>query len=884
VLGAIRWCLWAMAAVVLSLRYRVKVTGLEKVRGLTKTIILPNHPAYVDPLLVYRTVWPVLRPRPMLFEGLFKNPVLFWVPRVLDAVAIPDLSEHSVAARQQAERAIQSVIEGLQAGNNHILWPAGHVWHEGREKLGAARSLAEVLAAVPEANVVVVRTRGLWGSSFSYARTGKAPKLVGALLKGAGILLANLLVLAPRRQVEIAVEKLERGALPANTREQLNPFFEAWYNAPGGAESPTFVPYHFALGRREYAFPRMEGGAEIDLSTIKPDVRRQVAQFIAERLKRDPMPSDEQPDTNLEVLGLDSLDRMELSLDVERRFGFTGSVVPVTIGDLWVLAGGQLKAAPPAPPPAQWFERHGGETPKVLAETIGEAFVRRVMAGPTQVAVADSISGVLTYRRVLVGALLLSRELEGIAAPNVGLMLPAGVAMDTLLMACYLAGKLPVVMNWTTGPANLAHAAKLTGLTHVVTSKRFVDRANVTVEGAQYVFLEDVRTRMGRMRKLRALLSVTLWPGRLLRRVAGVDPDRPAVVLFTSGSEKAPKAVPQTHRNILSNIASILGSFEIHADDILVGFLPAFHSFGLTATAILPLLTGIRAVYHPDPTDAAAIARKIAGYKATLICGTPTFLSYILQRATPEDLQSIRLAVAGAEKCPEALFERAAQMMPRLQLLEAYGITECSPAVTGNRPGRSKRGSLGLPLPGITVRVVDIDSQEPVATGQMGMLWVAGPNVFPGYMGEAPHPFVERDGQRWYVTGDLGKIDEDGYVWFLGRLKRFLKAGGEMISLPAIEEPLACRYPPTENGPQVAVEGVEKEDGRRIVLFTTVEMSLRQGNEILQGSGLRGIFRLDEVRRVEKIPTLGTGKTDYRVLRSWIVATQAAVGGATKPA
>jgi long-chain-fatty-acid--[acyl-carrier-protein] ligase len=538
--GAIRWVLWALAAVVLSLRYRVKVTGLEKLRGLKKTIILPNHPAYVDPILVFRTVWPALRPRPMLFEGMFKNPLLFWVPRVLDAVAIPDLSEHSVAAREQAQLAIQGVIEGLRQGSNHILWPAGHVWHEGREKLGAARSLAEVLAAVPEANVVVVRTRGLWGSSFSFAQTGSAPKLPRALLRGAGILLANLLVLAPRRRVEITVEKLERAALPGNTREQLNAYFEAWYNAPG-PETPKFVPYHFALGRREFVFPRLAAQAEVDWRVIKPEVRKQVAQFIAERLKRDPLPSDERPETNLEVLGLDSLDRMELSLDVERRFGFTGAVVPVTIGDLWALAGGQTKAAPPAPPPAQWFERHGGETPRALAETIGEAFVRRVMAGPKQVAVADSISGVLTYRRVLVGAVLLARELEGIAAPNIGLMLPAGVAMDTLLMACYLAGKLPVLLNWTTGPANLSHAAKLTGLTHVVTSQRFIDRANVTVEGTQYVFLEDVRTRMGRMRKLRALLSVTLWPGRLLGRFAGQDPTRPAVVLFTSGSERRPK-------------------------------------------------------------------------------------------------------------------------------------------------------------------------------------------------------------------------------------------------------------------------------------------------------------------------------------------------------
>jgi acyl-CoA synthetase (AMP-forming)/AMP-acid ligase II/1-acyl-sn-glycerol-3-phosphate acyltransferase/acyl carrier protein len=876
-LTLIRWILWALAAVVLSLRYRVQVTGLEKLRGLKKTIILPNHPAYVDPILVFRTLWPMLRPRPMAFEGMFKNPLLFWVPRVFDAVAIPDLSEHSVAARQQAESAIQEVIQGLKAGSNHILWPAGHVWHDGREVLGAARSLAEVLAAVPEANVVVVRTRGLWGSMFSVARTGSKPKLPRTLLKGAGILLVNLLVLAPRRRVEITVEQLDRATLPGSTREELNPVFEAWYNAPG-PETPTFVPYHFVLGRREFVFPKAEGQAEVDWRAIKPEVRRQVAQFIAERLKRDPLPSDEQPDTNLEELGLDSLDRMELSLEVERRFGFTGALVPVTIGDLWVLAGGQVKAAPPAPPPERWFAPRRGDVPEVMAETIGEAFLRRATAAPRQVAIADSISGVLTYRRVLVGALLLSRELERIPSPNIGLMLPAGVAMDTLLMAAYLAGKLPVLLNWTTGPANLRHAAGLTGLTHVVTSQRFIDRANVTVEGTQYIFLEDVRARMGRLRQLWALLSVWLWPGRLLARVADQKPDRPAVVLFTSGSEKAPKAVPQTHANILSNIRAILQCFELRSDDIIVGFLPAFHSFGLTATVLLPLVTGIRVVYHPDPTDAAAIVRKISAYQATLVCGTPTFLSYILQRATPRDLQSIRVAVAGAEKCPEALFERAGELMPHAPLLEAYGITECAPAVTGNRPGRCKRGSLGQPLPGVKVQVVDVESRRPLGVGQMGMLWVAGPNVFPGYMGEAPNPFVEHDGERWYVTGDLGKVDEAGFVWFLGRLKRFLKAGGEMISLPAIEEPFTRRYPPTDEGPRVAVEGIELDAGRQIVLFTTEPLTLRQANEILQEAGLRGIFRLDEARRVERIPTLGTGKTDYKVLRSWIGAAGGANG------
>jgi long-chain-fatty-acid--[acyl-carrier-protein] ligase len=262
--------------------------------------------------------------------------------------------------------------------------------------------------------------------------------------------------------------------------------------------------------------------------------------------------------------------------------------------------------------------------------------------------------------------------------------------------------------------------------------------------------------------------------------------------------------------------------------------------------------------------------------------GTPTFVSYILERAEPGELTSLRLAIVGAEKCPEALFARFAEAAPGSQLLEGYGITECSPVVSVNPPGANRPGTVGRPLPGVEVCVVDLDSDQSLPPGRRGMLLVAGPTVFPGYLGhEAPSPFRERDGKRWYVTGDLVEVDADGYIRFSGRLKRFIKAGGEMISLPALEEPLARRYPPTKDGPRVAVEGVEREGGgRRVVLFTTEEVSLRQANELLEQEGFHGVMRLDEVRRVDQLPVLGTGKTDYKVLRAQVLAEGGAAQGA----
>jgi len=304
---------------------------------------------------------------------------------------------------------------------------------------------------------------------------------------------------------------------------------------------------------------------------------------------------------------------------------------------------------------------------------------------------------------------------------------------------------------------------------------------------------------------------------------------------------------------------------------VLLCFLPAFHSFGMTVTTLLPLLTAVRVVHHPDPTDAVNLVHKITAYGVTVLVGTPTFVHYILERSARGNLDGLRLIVVGAEKCPPALVERCRELAPNAKVVEGYGITECSPVVSVDLPSAPKPGSIGKPLPGVAVRVVDLDTGKPLPVQQMGMLQVSGPTVFPGYLGpDAPSPFVEDEGKRWYVTGDLGEFDPDGYLWFRGRLKRFLKAGGEMISLPALEEPFTRLYPPTKEGPRVAVEGVERDEGRRIVLFTTESFDLREANALLLKEGFHGVMRLDEVRRIDAVPVLGTGKTDYKQLRALI--------------
>ena len=874
-LSLIRWCLWLPLRILLSLRYWITIRGKAEVfQRPGPYLILPNHPGYIDPPNLLVRLWPAFRMRPMLLETNFQNPLLAPFMWLIRGIRVPDTDRASAEARTRAEGAVQAAINALKAGENVIVWPSGRLQRDGVERLGGARTVADVLAAVPQVTVVLVRTRGVWGSQFSWA-WGVKPKLLGGLFRGVALLLANLLFFAPRRRMSIALQPFGAGERPEPTREKINAWLEAWFNADAAPETPTFVPYHFLFGKRKAEFPPPMAAASLDLSKVKPVTKRAVAEILQEKLKRPLTENENAPDVSFMDLGLDSLDAMEVTLHVEQRFGFTGDTVPATVGQLWALADGLLDTAPPKPPPAVWFVPSPDASPlDIPGATIPVAIVTQAFRHRRDVIIADDLAGAVTYEKLLVGAGAMCRRFRKIASPNMGLMLPAAAGCDIALIGLLLANKLPVILNWTTGPGSLAHAAKVMGLTHVVTSKAFIDRTQVEVPGTQYLFLEDVRADIGKFELLRRLLAVRWFPGWMQKRMLSrlpMDAHAPAVVLFTSGSEKAPKAVPLTHDNILSNERAVIAEFQLTRRDSIIGFLPMFHSFGLVVTTVLPLAAGIRVVHHPDPTDAGALARKAAGYKPTLIAGTPSFLGYILDKAKPGDLDSIRIVVFGAEKCPQAIFDKAKRLVPKADVVEGYGITESSAIVSVHRPGAFKAGTLGLPLPGVEVCVTDLETNEVLPTGQMGMLHVAGPNIFPGYLAyDGPSPFREIDGKKWYVTGDLGELDPDGAVLFRGRLKRFLKAGGEMISLPALEEPFTRLYPPTDQGPRVAVEGIETHDGRRIVLFTTEEIPLRDANALLQKEGFRGVLRLDDVKKLDKIPILGTGKTDYKVLRALI--------------
>ncbi|MFI4876705.1 MAG: AMP-binding protein, partial [Blastopirellula sp. JB062] len=593
--GLLQKIMWALLRFCLRFRYRTEVRGLDRLRDLKgPVLVLPNHPAYVDPPLVLSHLRFGRSLRPLVFADTYRSLIFYPFCQAIDAFEVPNLKSHSRDAHRQTTAMIDRVVAGVEAGNDFLIYPSGRLKRQSAELIGGARITHELLTRCPQLQVILVRTEGMWGSRFGCAQTGDVPDLAGAAWVALGSLLSSLLFFVPKRKVTITAAAIDRDQLPLESKESLNRFLESWYDAEG-EEPPTFVPYHPWLGRREFDFDAVQRQAAVDASSVKAETKRSVAEMLADHLGRDLEESENEPTTTLDALGLDSLERMDIALEMEREFGFRSNHVPTSIGEMWLLAEGRLAADEneEATIPKIWHAaaKDDAKTPQALADTLAEAFVLRALERPGAVAAADQLSGVLTYRKLLTGVSLLAKRFAQLEGEAVGILLPASVAADTAFLALQMAGKLPVMLNWTTGDAGLRHAIEKMEVKNVVTSARFLDRLGIHIPGAEIVNLETLRGEIGKWEQFATYAATYVAPRSFVRSLPKPDRDAPAAVLFTSGSETLPKAVPLSHRNLIDDINAGVDSMQFRQSDVLFGFLPPFHSFGLTAAFLMPLLT-----------------------------------------------------------------------------------------------------------------------------------------------------------------------------------------------------------------------------------------------------------------------------------------------------
>ena len=513
--------------------------------------------------------------------------------------------------------------------------------------------------------------------------------------------------------------------------------------------------------------------------------------------------------------------------------------------------------------------------------TLPESFIYSARRHPWRFAMADGQRPKLSWFSALTGALVLARRLEKQwhGQEMVGILLPPSVPGALVNYAAMLMGKVPVNLNYTVSNDTLASSAQQCSLKTVITARVFLEKVKIQPP-AETIFIEDVAKDAGFGERLAAALAAGLLPARAVARFAGchrpASLDDMATIIFSSGSTGDPKGVMLTHYNIASNVEQLHQVFMLRADDRIMGILPFFHSFGFTGTLCLPAATGMGVVFHPHPLDSRAIGTLVRKYGVTMLLATPTFLNAYTRRCTPEDFGSLRFVMAGAEKLPDRISE-AFEDHFGIRPYEGYGCTECSPAVTVNtidfraasfRQVGAKRGTIGHPLPGITVKIVDPDTLQPVGVDQPGLLLVRGPNIMRGYLNK-PEKTAEVLDDGWYNTGDVARMDEDGFIRITDRLSRFSKIGGEMVPHVKVEDILQELAGVSEQTFVVTAVPDEKKGERLIVLHTLDESPLEACLAKLGKSDLPALWRprKEQFLRIENLPYLGTGKLDLRKAR-----------------
>ncbi len=517
--------------------------------------------------------------------------------------------------------------------------------------------------------------------------------------------------------------------------------------------------------------------------------------------------------------------------------------------------------------------------------SLAERFVCTARRNWQKRCICDSTGEARTYGQTLVSAVALSEQVERLSAgqEKIGILLPPSVGAVLANLAVTMLGKVAVNLNYSVSRELIDSAIKKCGIDSIITSRRFLQRFADLETLRGLVFIGDIVSKISSAARIRAYLKGRFMPAGSLFKGHRRRGDGLATIVFSSGSSGQPRGVMLSHRNIVSNIESLRTVFRLEPGDNLCGMLPFFHCFGYTCSLWLPIVSGVSASYVANPLDGGVVGRVVRTGGCTMLFATPTFLLNYIRRAGRGDFVGLRAVVVGAEKLRKAVADSFEQRFG-IRPLEGYGTTELSPVVSLNLPdelGRGlglsghREGTVGRPIPGIELKIVHQETGREMAGGEEGLLMVKGPNVMLGYLGDPSETEkVLRNG--WYNTGDMGRIDEDGFLTITGRLSRFSKIGGEMVPHLGLEEVYHRALGADEQVVVVTSVPHRQRGEELVVLYLDKAASADKLHEIVSKSTLPNIWkpRRDNYIKIESIPALGSGKLDVLRLQKIALAAK----------
>lgn len=876
--------------ILLKIRYRINITWLELLDYPECKLILPSHVALVDPIILYilfREKWKVA---PVITESFYNIPILKSFFRKIWAISVVDLAKDK-NKNLDADAIMWQMISALNRGNHVLLYPQWTLARQWFQSIvGKKTAFFATQQSPKDTKILTVNIEWLRWSRSSRAWTGSNPNLAIFLLKGLRFTIANLFFFVPKRNVNIAIQDSTSQLRKSATKwmDLFNQQLEKIYNVKweekihyiSGLSRYDTVKNHHTPTKIGWSIADLKKASFSQSVDIPADLLKKISSVI-QKIKPE-FKEKITVNTNL-ILDcfFDSLDMAELKTTIKSAFLNSSNPPLLDLKTVWDVAmmamwksiiNEEMKSC-------DWiFTKENKLAYTHIHHLIKpESTILSVMKDSFKNNKSDSfcydtIFGVQSKKDFLIKAYLIANLLKKIPWERIAIMLPSLSATSLLICWCYLAKKIPVMLNRTQSNEAFSHCIKSQNVWIILTSKSFFQKIQTPrLKKYEMTFFEDLLKDISLTQKLKAVYDA-------MRFQIPNDISQTAVVLFTSWSEALPKTVELSHKNILQDLLGAAGMIWLKKKDIEICFLPPFHSFGFILWVAMPLISWARIVFTPDPNDSRTISNLIQHTKSSRLASTPTFLNGVVQSSKESQLDSLRLAIVWAEKCPKELFTRFSKKSPSATIIEWYWITECSPIISVNpfKPNaKIKRGTVWLPILWEEVKILDIETNEELWAKKEWMIYVNGSNIFAWYWDQnLESPFLEIDWKQRYKTWDLWFLDKDGYLTISGRLKRFVKIAWEMISLPAIETVLSRKWKSNTWIESLAIESEEDTDWSvRLILFSTEKITIAEANKYLREQWISNLVSIDEVIKLNEIPMLGTWKVDYVQLKWFLEKT-----------